>query len=120
MVLFPNSQSPKVDNELLNTRRFLTLYQYFAQIKDTNLLTMSFKQTQKLQSACTLTYPLASLWLNTYYVEVTTVDPQAALDAQGLRAPIIETQKRTNVFDPNLQKELLLQHNMKYKLKLQL
>ena len=48
MVLFPNSQSPKVDNKLLSTRRFLMLYQYFAQIKDTNISTMSFKQTLTL------------------------------------------------------------------------
>ena len=64
-------------------------------------------------------YPDASQWSNTYYVEVVTVDPQAVPDAQGLCAPVIETQKRTNVFDSNLQKELLSDHNMKYKLKLQ-
>ena len=44
MALFPNSQSPKVDNELLSTRRLLMLYQYFAQTKDTNLSTISFVQ----------------------------------------------------------------------------
>ena len=47
MILFPNSQLPKVDNKLLNTRIFLMLYQYFAQIKDTNLSTISFKQTPR-------------------------------------------------------------------------
>ena len=35
------------------------------------------------------------------------------------RATIIKTQKRTNVFNPNLQKELLSEHDMNTKLKLQ-
>ena len=42
MVLFPNSQSLKVDNELLNTKGLLMLYQYSEQTKDTDLSTMSF------------------------------------------------------------------------------
>ena len=76
--------------------------------------------TKKLRSAFMPTYPLVSQWLNTYYVEVKTVDPQAVPDATThKRAPIITTQKRTNVFNPNLQKELLSEHDMKCKLKLQ-
>ena len=66
------------------------------------------------------TYPLTSQWSNTYYEEVETVDPQAVPDATThKRVPIITTQKRTNVFNPNLQKELLSEHDMKCKLKLQ-
>ena len=117
MVLFPNLQSPKVDNELLNTRRFLMLYQYFAQIKGTNLFKMSFGRTPRNYNRLLRRH--ASRWSDTYHVEVTTVDPQGALDDNGLCVPIIETQMRTNVFNPNLQKELLSDHNMKCKLKLQ-
>ena len=52
------------------------------------------------------TYPLASQWSNTYHVKVKTVDPNAALDANGALVPIQEVQKRTNIHDPNLQMEL--------------
>ena len=76
--------------------------------------------TKKLRSAFMPTYPFASQWSNTYYVKVKTMDPQAILDVTThKRAPIITTQKRTNVFNPNLQKELFLEHDMKCKLKLQ-
>ena len=37
--------------------------------------------TEKLRSAFTPTYPLASLWSNTYDVKVITMDPQAVPDA---------------------------------------
>ena len=75
--------------------------------------------TEKVKSDFTPTYPLASQWSNIYHVEVTTVDINAALNANGARVPIQEMQLRTNVFDPNLQKELLSEHDMKCKLKLQ-
>ena len=75
--------------------------------------------SEKLQSAFAPTYPDATRWSYTYHVEVDTVDPQGVLDGNGLRVPILEKQMRTNVFNPNLQKELLLDHNMKCKLKLQ-
>ena len=74
---------------------------------------------EKVKSDFTPTYPDASRWSNVYHVEVTTVDPTGARDGNGLRIPIQEMQKRTNVHDPNLQKELLLEHDMKCKLKLQ-
>ena len=66
------------------------------------------------------TYPLASQWSNTYYVEVATVDPLAVPDATTLkRETVIKMQKRTNVFNLNLQKELLSERDMNTKLNLQ-
>ena len=53
------------------------------------------------------TYPVATLWSNTYHVQVENVDPVAVTDAQDLRPPITEVQERSHVFDPNLQKQLL-------------
>ena len=61
--------------------------------------------TKRLQKSFLLTYPDTGRWLNTYHVEIKTVDPQGALDANGNRITILETQLRTNVFNPNLQKE---------------
>ena len=76
--------------------------------------------TKQVRSAFMPTYPLASRWSNTYHVQVETVDPTAIPDAITLLcAPIITVQKRTNVFNPNLQQELLMEHDMKCKLKLQ-
>ena len=69
--------------------------------------------TEKTISNFTPVYPLASQWSHTYYVEVTTVNPTGTRDANGLRIPIQEMQKRTNIHDPNLQKQLLSEHNMK-------
>ena len=75
--------------------------------------------TEKVKADFTPTYPLASLWLNTYHVEVKTVDPNGALDSNGNNITILETQLRTNVFKSNLQKELLSDDDMKCKLKIQ-
>ena len=48
MVLLPNPQLLKAHSKLLNTRRLLMLYQYSAQTKDTDLLTMSFVRIPNL------------------------------------------------------------------------
>ena len=45
---------------------------------------------KKVKSDFTPTYPLASQWSNTYYAEVTTVDPNFALDTNGACVPIQE------------------------------
>ena len=74
---------------------------------------------EKTISDFTPTYPLASQWSDTYYVEVTTVNPTGGRDANGDRIPIQEMQKRTNIHDPNLQRELLSEHNLKSKIQLQ-
>ena len=47
------------------------------------------------------------------------MDPNGALDTNGKSVPIKVMQKRTNIHDPNLQKELLSEHDVKSKLKLQ-
>ena len=74
---------------------------------------------EKTISDFTPTYPLASQLWDTYYVEITTVDPNSALDANGALVPIQEVQKSTNIHDPNLQKELLSAHDLKSKIQLQ-
>ena len=48
---------------------------------------------EKKISDFTPTYPDASRWSDTYHVEVTTVDPNSALDTNGKRVPIKVMQK---------------------------
>ena len=60
--------------------------------------------TEQLQSAFMLTYPLASRWSNIYHVQVETVNLLAVPDPNtSKQAMVIKMQMRTNVFDPNLQ-----------------
>ena len=75
--------------------------------------------TEKTISDFTPTYPLASQWSSTYHVEVNTVDPNGQLNTNGTRVIIKALQKRTNIHNPNLQKQLLSEHDMKSKLELQ-
>lgn len=76
--------------------------------------------TKQVQAAFIPTYPVATQWSNTYHEHVKTVDPAAIPDATtGLCAPITEVHERSHVFDPNLQKQLLSEYDMKCKLKLQ-
>ena len=76
-------------------------------------------ETEKVILDFTPTYPLASQWSDKYYVEVTTVNPTGARDANGDRIPIQEMQKRTNIHNPSLQKELLSAHDLKSNIQLQ-
>ena len=52
----------------------------------------------------TLTYPDANLCLNTYDVEITTINPTTALLADGTRAQIITLEQQTHALNTNLQK----------------
>ena len=48
-----------------------------------------------------------------------TVDANAQQNAQTGRCPeVVEVQEKTHIFDQNLQKQLLLEHDIQYKLKL--
>ena len=61
--------------------------------------------TEQVRSAFMQAYPDASQWSNTYHIQVKTIDAAALSDTTTLsRAPIITVQKRSNVFNPNLQK----------------
>ena len=87
-------------------------YKFIDDIVQTNI--------KQVRPAFMPAYPLASQWSNTYHVQVETVDPLAIPDPTTLlRAPIVTMQKRTNVFNPHLQKQLLSEQDMKCKLKLQ-
>ena len=74
--------------------------------------------TERLQASFLPTYPDARRWSATYHVEVVTVDPAAQSGANGLRPPVVEVQEKTHVFNPNLQKQLLSEHDIQCKLKL--
>ena len=64
------------------------------------------------------TYPDAGQWSNTYHVEVVTVDANAQPHVNtGRRPPVIKVQEKTHIFDPNLQKQLLWEHDIQCKLK---
>ena len=73
---------------------------------------------EKTISDFTPAYPVASQWSNTYHVEVNTVDPTGQLNTNGTRVTVKSLQKRTNIHNPNLQKQLLSEHDMKSKLEL--
>ena len=73
---------------------------------------------EKTISDFTPAYPAASQWSNTYHVEVNTVDPTGTV-TNGTRATVKALQKRTNIHDPNLQKQLLSEYNLKSKIQLQ-
>ena len=64
--------------------------------------------TELLEAAFMPTYPIATLWSNTYHVQVETIDPASIPDPQTLLCPFTtEIQERSHVFDPKLQKQLL-------------
>ena len=67
---------------------------------------------KKTISDFTPAYPAASQWSNTYHVEVNTVDPTGQLNTNGTRVTVKALQKRTNIHDPNLQKQLSSDHDM--------
>ena len=66
------------------------------------------------------TYPDANRWSNTHHVEIETTNPNIALDVViGLRPRIDSMVQQTQVFDANLQKELLLEFGQDSKTKSQ-
>ena len=96
------------------------LYQYFADKGYKFIDDFIWTNTKLLEAAFLPTYPNATLWSSTYLVQVNVVNAIAVVDPQTLRRPLItEMQQKSHVFDPNLQKRLLLEYNLKCKLKLQ-
>ena len=75
--------------------------------------------TEQVQAAFMPAYPNTTLWSNTYHVQVQTVDLNAAADQHNVRPVVTAMQEKSHVFDPNLQKQLLSEYEMKCKLKLQ-
>ena len=103
MGLFPNLQSPKVDNELLSTRRLLMLYQYFCADKGYKFINdVIWTNTKLVQAAFLPTYPNAKLWSNMYLVQIQTVNPTAAADQHNVCPVVTAMQEKSYVFDPNL------------------
>ena len=75
--------------------------------------------TELLQAAFLPTYPDPALWSSTYHVQINVVNPAAIPDPQTLRRPVIaDMQEKSHVFNPNLQKRLLSEYDLKCKLKL--
>ena len=74
--------------------------------------------TKLVQAAFLPTYPNATLWSNTYHVQIQTVDPTAAADQHNVCPVVTAMQEKSHVFNPNLQKQLLSEHDIKCKLKL--
>ena len=75
--------------------------------------------TELLEAAFLPTYPTATLWSTTYHVQVNVVDVLAVPDQHGVYPLIMKMQQKSNVFDPNLQKWLLSEYDLKCELKLQ-
>ena len=75
--------------------------------------------TERLQASFLPTYPVTGRWLNTYHVEVVTVDANALPDATtGRRPEVVKLQEKTHISNPNLQKRLLSEHDIQSKLQL--
>ena len=76
--------------------------------------------TELLKAEFLLAYPDQALWSSTYHVQTDVVDATAPVDKQTLRRPLIsEMQQKSKVFNPNLQKRILSEYDLKCKLKLQ-
>ena len=90
------------------------LYQYFAQTKDTIFFNdIIWPSTERLRASFLPTYPATGRWSNKYHVEVVTVDANAQPDAVTGRCPeVVSLQEKTHIFDPNLQKQLLSEHDI--------
>ena len=67
-----------------------------------------------LEAALLPTYPDPTQWSSTYYVQLEVVDPSATADSKGVCAMRTEMQKKSHVFNPNLQKQLLLDYNQEH------
>ena len=55
-------------------------------------------------------YPDANLWSTTHQVQISTVDPDANAEDDGLRPVCYQMMEQTHVTDSNIQKELLLEY----------
>ena len=87
-------------------------YKYIDDVIRTNV--------EKTLAKFTPTYPAASQWSSTYHVEVLTLDPNATPDPTTKKRPtVVKVQERTNVHNPDLQKKLLSEHDLKSKIQLQ-
>ena len=87
-------------------------YKYIDDIMRTNV--------EKTLAKFTPTYPAASQWSSTYHVEVVTVDPNATPDSTTKKCPtVVKVQERTNVHNPDLQKKLLSEYDLKSKIQMQ-
>ena len=72
-----------------------------------------------LEAAFLPIYPDATQWSFTYHVQIIVVDPIAVQDANSVCVMRPEMQQKSHIFDPNFQKQLLLDYDQKSKLKLQ-
>ena len=107
MIVFLNSQSPKVDIELLNARRFLM---FIDNIISTN--------TKLIEAYFLLVYPVRSQWLFTHHVNLGSFDPIIRLTIPSSASPICtEMVQKSLIFNSNLQEQVLLDYNQVLKLK---
>ena len=70
------------------------------------------------EAAFLLPYPLATLWSNTYHVQIKSVNSTVAA-VQGVCPLITQIVEKTHVFNSNLQKHLLSEYDQKSKTKYQ-
>ena len=90
MGLFPNSQSPKVDNELLSTRRISDHLPVFCTDKGYKFIDdVILTNTELLEAAFLPTYPDATLWSSTFHVQIDVVNATAPVDSLTIRRPLI-------------------------------
>ena len=118
MDLFPNSQSGQ---QATKYKKIIDALPVFCVDKGYKFINDVIWTNTKLPQASFLsTYPDLALSSSTYHVQIHTVNPAAIPDAQTLRCAVITNmQEEFHIFNPNLQKRLLSEYNLKCKLKLQ-
>ena len=73
-----------------------------------------------VEAAFTLIYSDTNQWSNTYNVDIRTINPTAAILADdGSSLQTITLEQQTNIFNANLQKQLLSEFDQKSKIKSQ-
>ena len=77
------------------------------------------KNTELLESAFLPPYPDESRWSTTFHIEIETVNPASVPGTNGLCTAIKEMVKKTQVFNSNLQKQLLAEYEQKSRIKSQ-
>ena len=75
--------------------------------------------TKLLEAAFLPVYPDLRLWSETYHVNIETVNPTVVADATSARPTTTTMVEKTNIFNANHQKQLLLEYNQKFKIKTQ-
>ena len=98
----------------------MTLFLYYAQIKNYQGLDEVLRtRRDPVKTDFMPDYPDANRWSTTHHVHITTVDPGAKVEADGLCPVRYQMMVHMHITDTNLQKELLSEYKRNSKNKSQ-